>query len=493
MKYSCFSRPVLLYLIFCLVSACDGQSHANIKNSAARTKADKIEEILSLYAEYGGFNGAALVAHEGEVIYKKGIGFANMEWDIPNQPDTKFQIASLTKSFTAMLTLQLVAEKKLELYKPISHYLPDYPKFSGDKITIHHLLTHSSGIPNANNGVKKFRPNEMVDQFANEPLAFAPGERFGYSNSGYTLLGYLIETITGKSYAEVLQDKILTPLSMTSTGFYQHRPLIKNMASGYNKGFGDFFNIDYSDESSAYAAGGIYSTVEDLFVWDQALYSERLLPGKHLDLIFSKHIPDPEFGGHYGYGWELIDRKLGNTNSQIATISHGGSINGYRSSLKRIPSSQSSIALLSNTSYAFLNAISTAILGILYDKPYDFPLKPLALFMSRVVEKEGIDKGILFYQEHKDSDEYYVSEQELIVAGYRMLHVGKAEEAAKVFKLSIEIFPDRDNPYDSYAEALMTLGKNEEAIKNYKKSLNLNPNNKNAKRMIEKLLEVEPK
>ena len=470
---------------FFLVYSCNGQISSASEKSQIKSKVEKINEIISLYSEYGGFNGSALVAHKGEIIYKKGFGFANMEWNIPNQPDTKFQIASVSKPFTAMLIMQLVAENKLELHKPISTYLPDYP--NGNQITIHHLLTHSSGILNAKSREKKFRPKEMVEQFAHEPLAFTPGERFEYSNSGYVLLGYIIETITEKSYEDFLKEQILLPLGMENTGLYRHRKMIKNMSNGYNKGFAEFFDIDYSDESSAYSAGGIYSTVEDLFKLDQALYSEKLLPKKYLDLIFSPHMADPEFGGYYGYGWELIERKIGSTENLIKTISHGGSINGYKSSLRRIPSSQSSIILLSNTNYVFTNAISRAITGILYDQPYDFPLKPLAMFMEKVIEKEGVDKGIKFYQEHKDLAEYYVSEQELIVAGYKELHAGDAENAAKIFKLSIEVFPHKDNPYDSYAEALMTLGKKEEAIKNYKKSLELNPNNKNAVRMIEKL------
>ena len=490
-KYYLFLHICLLVFVLFIVTSCTGQSNSIVENNNAisinKAKADKIDKIIGLYTDYGGFNGSVLVSHEGEIIYKKGFGFANMEWDIPNQVNTKFQIASVTKQFTAMLIMQLVADNKLDLHKPISNYLPDYPKKSGDIITIHHLLTHSSGIPNVNNGEKVFRPKEMVNQFAGEQLQFTPGERFEYSNSGYVLLGYIIEKMIGKKYDEILQDKIFKPLNMNSTGFYRHRPLIKNMSSGYNKAFEDYFNIDYSDESSAYSAGAIYSTVEDLFLWDQALYSETLLPKKYLDLIFTKHIADPDYGGYYGYGWELINRDIGNTNNSIETISHGGSINGYRSSFKRIPSSKSSIILLNNTNHAFLNAITKAVIGILYDKTYDFPRKPIAKFMVEVMEKEGIEKAISFYKEHKDLDDYYISEQELIVAGYRLLHKGNAKDAAEVFKLSIEVFPDKDNPYDSYAEALMALEKNEEAIKNYKKSLQLNPNNNNAKKMLKKL------
>jgi len=166
---------------------------------------------------------------------------------------------------------------------------------------------------------------------------------------------------------------------------------------------------------------------------------------------------------------------------------------GFTALFTRIPASNSSIVFFNNTGRAFLNAMTTAITGIINDKSYDFPLKPLAMFMKNTIEKEGVEKGILFYKEHKDLDDYYVSEQELIVAGYKYLQADNAEYAAEIFKLSTEVFPDRDNPYDSYAEALMTLGKNEEAIKNYKKSLELNPNNNNALEMLKKLGVENPK
>lgn len=318
-------------------------------NTSTANKADKINELVRLYSDYDMFHGTILVADHGEIIYKNGLGLANMEWDIPNTIDTKFQIASMTKSFTAMLIMQLVAENKLDLHKPIAKYLTDYPKVNGDQITIHHLLTHSAGIGHGLDTEKHNNPEAMVNQFADAPLQFKPGERFDYSNSGYTLLGYIIETVTGKSYQELLQEKIFEPLQMKNSGFYNHRPLIKNMASGYYRSFGEYYDNDNdnSDESTAYAAGAIYSTVDDFFLWDQALNTEALLPKKYMDLIFIKHIPDSN--SHYGYGWELRDKSIGNTSEKVETIGHSGSIGGFRSLYTRIPSRNASIIILNNT------------------------------------------------------------------------------------------------------------------------------------------------
>ena len=480
-----------ILLVLVITTSC-GQTKK--ETVASTSKVDKIDEIVSLYHQYDGFNGSVLVAQEGEVIYKKGFGVANMEWDIPNQTDTKFRIASVTKPFTAILIMQLVEEGKLDLQVPISTYLPDYPKETGSQITIHQILTHTSGLTRDYSDKKTIskypdrqRLKDLVKEFSSLPLEFVPGDHFAYSNTGYIVLSYIIETVTNKSYETILKENILDPLAMNNTGTDKHRPLIKNRAKGYFKSWGDYYNGDYADMSSIMGVGNIYSTVEDLFILDQALYTDTLLPKKYRDLLFTKHVDDSDEGDHYGYGWELKEKPIGNSEDNVITNGHSGSMNGFTALYTRIPASKSSVIFLNNSGGAFLNSMTTAITGILNDASYDFPRKPLAMFMNKVIEKEGIEKGIQYYKDHKDSSDYYVSEQELIIEGYRYLHAGNAKDAAEIFKLSTEAFPDRDNPYDSYAEALMTLGKNEEAIINYKKSIELNPNNNNAKEMLKKL------
>jgi CubicO group peptidase (beta-lactamase class C family) len=162
-------------------------------DSFGQTKAEKIEELMTKYSEYGQFNGSVLVAENGKVIFKKGFGLANMEWEVPNQSDTKHRLGSVTKQFTSMLILQLVEEGKLKLDVPITTYLPDYPKKTGNLITIHHLLTHTSGIPDFTSfpiyqkelSIKTYSPEALIKIFADSSLQFKPGEKFSYSNSGY--------------------------------------------------------------------------------------------------------------------------------------------------------------------------------------------------------------------------------------------------------------------------------------------------------------------
>ncbi|MDX1604417.1 MAG: serine hydrolase domain-containing protein, partial [Salinimicrobium sediminis] len=246
----------------------------------AQEKSQQIKDLLNKYHEYGQFNGSALVSDDGELVFSDGFGMANMEYDIPNKPETKHRLGSITKQFTAALILQLVEEGKLELDKPISTYLPNYKGPAANVVTLHHLLTHSSGIPSYTSFPGFFEeqsrdpssPAEFVKVFADSTLQFTPGEKFAYNNSGYFLLGHIIEEVTGKSYEQVLQEKILEPLDMDDTGYDHHATILKNRAAGYEKNGNEYVNAPYLDMSLPYAAGSMYSTVEDLYKWDRALY-----------------------------------------------------------------------------------------------------------------------------------------------------------------------------------------------------------------------------
>jgi len=202
-----------------------------LAQSPADARAEKIAELLAAYHALGQFNGSALVADGGQLVLKKGYGLANMEWQVPNGPDTRFRLGSITKQFTAALVLQQVAKGKLHLDGRLSDYLPDYRKDTGEKVTLHHLLTHTSGIPSYTSGpaiVEIGRdPHdvaEFVKTYCSGDLQFEPGSRFTYNNSGYFLLGAILEKTTGQRYERLLQESILDPLGMKDTG-YDHAAL----------------------------------------------------------------------------------------------------------------------------------------------------------------------------------------------------------------------------------------------------------------------------
>lgn len=480
-----FLKTIIFGILTVLISTtlCFGQ-----------TKTEQLDELLNQYLDYGKFNGSVLVADQGKVMYKKGFGMANMEWDIPNKPNTKHRLGSVTKQFTAMLILQLVAEGKIDLQTPITTYLPDYPKENGDKITTHHLLTHSSGIPNytafpdffAAESRNPYTPDQFVKKFEDKELEFTPGEKFNYSNSGYFLLGVLIEKLSGKTYEEMLHEKIFTPLGMHDTGYDNHKDILKNRATGYEKNGTSFINSAYLDMSIPYAAGSLYSTVEDLYLWDQALYTTTLLPQKYMDLFFTPYIA--AFGNsQYAYGWGVGKEVIGNTTDSITVISHGGGINGFNTNISRLPSNKSLVVLLNNTGGAPLGEMTRSIIGIMHGKTYDIPKKSLAYDFLNVIKSKGIKAGLAYYNTNKEGDNFELNENEMNQIGYQLMGNGTVEEAAQVFKLNIDAFPKSPNAYDSYGEALMKLDDTKGAITNYKKSIEINPANQNGIDMLKKL------
>ncbi len=458
----------------------------------AQSKVEKMDALMRQYVENRQFNGSVLVAENGKVVFKKGYGMANMEWSIANAPDTKFRLGSITKQFTAMLVMQLVEKGKIKVNDKITTYLPDYPKANGDKITVHHLLTHTSGIPNYTNFPKFFEnlsrdpytPDAFVKQFSELPLEFVPGSTFNYSNSGYFLLGVLIEKVTGKSYAQVLQEQILTPLQMNDTGYDLHEPILAKRATGYEKKGAKYVNSAYLDMSIPYAAGSLYSTVEDLYLWDQALYTDKLISASSKVLLFT-----PFLSG-YAYGWGVDKMKIGELKDSLQTIGHGGGINGFNTLITRLPKDRQLVVLLNNTGGAPLGAIQKNLLNILYNQPVTPPKKSVADAFRQTLTSSSLEKAIQQFQTLKTDKAYVLNEGEMNALGYEFLGEGKKKEALAVFDLIVEAYPNSFNAYDSRGEAYMAIGDKAASIKDYKKSLELNPRNMGG---IEKLKELGEK
>ena len=457
----------------------------------AQDKAGQIDELLKKYNEYGQFNGSALVAENGRVIYKKGLGYANFEWKIPNDVDTKFRLASVTKQFTAAMIMKLVEQGKIKVDGKLTDYLPEYRKETGDRVTIHQLLNHTSGIPSytdkpgffENDSRDPYGVTEFVKKYASGDLEFEPGTKFRYNNSGYFLLGAVIEKVTGKNYADAVKENIFAPLGMVNTGYDMYSPLIAKRASGYAKTPGGYVNAPYLDMSLPYAAGSLYSTIEDLYLWDQALYGEKLLTAKSKELMFKPGLE------HYGYGLGIDERELSDK-SKVPTIGHSGGINGFSTNIIRFVGDKHLVVLLDNTSQgAYQGRIITSIANILYGKPYEMAKRPISELVFQATREKGVDAAIKQYRDLKvtDSKEYDFSEGELNVTGYQLLRTGKIKEAIEIFKLNVEVFPQASNPYDSLGEAYAAAGEKDLAIKNYKRSVELDPKNTNALAIIKRL------
>jgi CubicO group peptidase (beta-lactamase class C family) len=334
----------------------------------------KINEIVQQYHEMSGFGGVVLVAENGKIAYEKGFGMANVEWNIPNSPAARYRIGSITKQFTAMLVMQLVQEEKLKLDGTISEYLPWYRQDTGSQVTLHHLLTHTSGIPNytmnpvfqANMRLHVGTPKEFVLKYCSGDLEWKPGEKYGYNNSGYFLLGAILEQVTGKKYETLLHERIFGPLGMMDSGFDHSEAIIPRRASGYQLGpKGELRNAEYLDMEAPFAGGSIYSTVDDLLKWDQALYTDSLLSAELKKKMFTPVLEE------YGYGWVIEMLPKGAAGE--LTIWHPGGINGFNADFLRLVNSRRTIIVLGNHP-ARVAPVTEAINKILHDLPVE-PIK----------------------------------------------------------------------------------------------------------------------
>jgi Beta-lactamase class C and other penicillin binding proteins len=325
----------------------------------------KIDEYMLSHVNYGYFSGSVLIAKNGSIILQKGYGMANYELNALNTSDTKYRIGSLTKQFTAMAIMQLQEKGFLNVSDNIIKYLPGFP--NGDKITIHNLLTHTSGLTDYINDDKSFNedsrlystPQKLVERFKNKPLLFKPGTKASYSNTGYLLLSLIIEKVSGKSYHDYLSENIFNPLNMKDTGWDKPEALIKNRAEGYGISDNKLVNAEYTDMSNFYGDGDLYSTINDLYTWDRALYTEKLVSKKTMDLIFK------DYKSGYGYGWKVEDSGK--------NIYHVGRVNGFYSYIGRFPEQNSTVIILSNNWSIPLATIYKNVDAILQDQKYELP------------------------------------------------------------------------------------------------------------------------
>jgi len=456
-------------------------------NLQAQDKAAKIDELVSKYTENGIFNGSVLVAENGSIIFEKGYGYADRDLKTANTPETKFRIASLTKQFTAMLIMQLVEQGKIKLDAKLSDYLTYYRKDLGDKITIHNLLTHTSGVPNYTNNEfmdkhvgTAITPKDLILTYGSGELDFEPSTKYNYSNTAYVMLGAIIEEVTGKKYETVLQENILTPLQMTNSGYEHNEIKMTNQAIGYDNAPGGVVIAKFIDMSIPFSAGAMYSTVEDLYKWDRALYTDKLITAASKEKIFTP------FLNNYGYGWNIIHAKVSETDEKIIHT-HSGGINGFSTNIMRVESDNLVIVVLSNYANGQSTKVANDISKIMYGIPYKLPAKSITGLLISSGSKSLKDAIAEAKELAKNKEQYSVNEGDINSLGYQLMEQGKLDDAIEIFKFNVEMFPASANAYDSLGEAYMTKGDKENALINYKKSVSMDPENTNGKKMIEKL------
>lgn len=371
-------RSLAVTIALCL-SALNSPVYA--RDDGAHELRSSINAVVLKHAADAKIDGIVLVAEQGEAIHQAGYGLADRVWNIPNTPKTRFHIASMTKSFTAVLIMQLVQEGQIDLDKTIRTYLPTYPADHGDIITVRQMLTHRSGIkhyaelPGWRDG--KYRPDiapaDFVADFAGQPLNFKPGSEYRYSNSNYYLLGLMVETITGQTYSEALQARILGPVGMTNSGNFASGRVVQNLAADYMPNGAEISCTPKSDTycASGYvnmalfnATGSMYSTANDLLKWDQALYGEQLLSTESKAILFNPEMP---------FAWSVGSLPLGDTGDTVNINTYNGGINGYTSMIVRFPDQNQTIIILNNSGsgYNALSALAVEIAGVIYEAAGD--------------------------------------------------------------------------------------------------------------------------
>lgn len=367
---------------------------------------NKIDAYLTAAHELWGFEGTALVTVDGHILFARGYGMANQKMGVPNTPQTKFFIGSITKQFTAAAILRLQEKGLLDIHDPITKYLPEYPKETGDKITMHHLLSHTSGLPNYTDfpevllkRLDPMTPQEIMRTFMYRPLEFEPGTDFKYSNSGYILLGMIIEKVSGQSYEAFLHHEILKPLGMENTGYARREAGLPERADGYTLEEQNLVDALPVNFSVLHTAGALYSTVEDMLRWDQALCTDKVLSRASIEKMFTPNLQN------YGYGW-VIEERYGRKH-----FFHGGFLDGFNTVCSRWPEDRLCIVVLSNEDIAPVKKIARGLAAIVFHEPYVFPVKknPVAMNTQVYADYEGLYEMApgLYRLVEKDNDKLY--------------------------------------------------------------------------------------
>ncbi|MGV7211551.1 serine hydrolase [Oxalobacteraceae bacterium A2-2] len=360
--------------------------------AVASAEAARIDALVNSYFPADMPGATLIVVRDGQSLLRKAYGLADVEHQQAMTPQASLRLGSITKQFTAVAIMMLVDQGKLSLADPVTTFFPDYPA-QGRKVTIEHLLTHTSGIASFT-GKPSYVPNmardysvrEMIDGFKNDPLEFEPGTRYAYNNSGYFLLGAIIEKVSGMSYADFLAQRIFIPLGMDQTAYEGHeRHPIVQRAHGYTRNHGKVEAAEALSMSQPYAAGALVSTVDDLARWNAAVTAGKLLTAASWRRVLTPYILADGKSTRYGYGWAI------GTLRGVPDISHGGGINGFNTHAVSVPGEKVYVALLSNSDAppVELELIANQAAAIAMGKPYP-ELKPIALDTATLDAYAGV-------------------------------------------------------------------------------------------------------
>jgi CubicO group peptidase (beta-lactamase class C family) len=457
--------------------------------AAEKTLKEKIDEIVRAEVKHDLFSGTVLVAEYGKIIYSGAFGYADRDHMVPNKLETRYNIGSIGKTFTATLVMQLVQEGKIDLEDSLSMYLPDFPHWERDKIKIKHLLNHSSGLGNYmahekyDMGWHSIRSIEdALELIYDQDLLFEPGTRYRYSNSGMVVLGAVIEKVTGKSYKDYLTERILEPLGMSESGIVYPEDIVPNRAIGYSH-TGEYYRSEVLREMPALSDGGLRTTVNDMLKYDQALCGEELLSGKYKEIMWTPIEPSRP----YAFGWEVVPIEGG------TVIRHGGGLPGFNAAFRRYPEQGYTIIVLANYNGDPANELADKIKAALFGQPY-----ALATAADRDYRcgmyyqmEENYEKALEYFSKNIGGDEPHLPS---LYQSARTKILGEFDQEKAIEELDRYIKFADENTRPSIAAAWWRkgvaheqLGNTKKAVRCYEKSLELEPDFELAKESLEKI------
>ena len=443
-RATCFALVALLLCpVTQAVSAGAPQAQATAVKpapTAARAAAPAVPEAKAIGAIFRNAvkpdepGVTVIVVRKSRTLYRAAYGMANVELGVTMKPDHVCRIGSVTKQFTSAVIMKLAEEGKLSVSDPITKFLPDYPT-QGRTITVEHLLTHTSGIqsytdmPSWRSMLRRdLTLTELIDVFKNEPMQFEPGARYRYNNSGYILLGAVIEKATGKKYADVVRERIFEPLGMTDTRYDVTEEVIPRRAAGYVRTGGRLLNAQYLSMTQPYAAGSLMSTVDDLAKWDAAMSAGRVVSAQSLARMFTPYKLASGNETGYGYGWAISQYE------GRAAQEHGGGIPGFRAYVLRIPAEGVYVAVLSNLSASDPN------LGLLARRSAAIAIgKPLVNPVAVPLKPEQLEACVGRYRTLSGSRHVVTRD------GTRMFVLLEGGERKEVFPSAVDAFFEKDS------------------------------------------------
>lgn len=462
-----------------------------------------LDRLASSYHSAGKFNGTLLVVKDGKTLLEKGYGLSSFEGKLPNSPETKHWFASVSKLFTATTVMRLVDQGKLSLDSKVADLLPNYRKDTGNRITVRMLLNHTSGVPDYLHlpglgpegfarevGIGPIDLAGFIRRWCSGDLAFEPGTQWRYSNSGYVLLGAIVEAVTGKPFNRVMKEQVLDPAGLKDTFDMASNPrgVVAGLTPGYETSGTRTLTHRPWNLSATYAAGSLVGTVRDLHRFSLAIDAPGFLSTSSREAMFTEGL------GHWGCGWEVRSLPIGPARAPRLVSGHEGYLYWTLARVYRVPEERLFVAMVNNTGDAPLSRLFEGITDVLAGRVPGVPRPDVSRTLRQALDQGSPQDITLRFQavKREESEVWDCSERVLNAFGYELLQEGNLEAAVATFRLAVASYPASGNAWDSLAEGLVAAGRTAEAVQACKRAIELDPNNRSAPEMLKRLEGEKP-